>query len=288
MIFLPRFPVKTLVSIGLTLLILTSAQTVLATPTPARVVTMTYLKSEPGKLDQLERYVRSNWFAMDAEAVRQGLFVNYEWLDTGSDDGTWNALVMVTYNDERGFAGIEQRWAAIKAAHKEVRINGAGMKELGRVVESKILFERQPFLAKGMQTANLSAAPASQSSPPMSPVDVSGARQAVEEYFRAVDSGKAENVRDTFWPSGRFEGVSKGTLISMSGEEFATKNFKGQPPSYVNNVKRTIEWINVSGPAGVARVKIEIGTTTVYFDYFILYRVNGVWKIGLKAFANPE
>ena len=271
----------------MTLLTLSVPVTGLASPTQARVVTMTYLKSEPGKLDQLERYVRANWFAMDAEAVRQGLFVSYEWLDTGSDDGAWNALVMVTYNDERGFAGIEQRWAAIKAAHKERRINGAGMKQLGRVVETKTLFERQPFLAKGMQTANLSDAPGSHSLP-TSPVDLLGARQAVEEYFRAADSGKAENVRDVFWPSGRFEGVSKGTLISMSGEEFATKNFKGQPPSYINNVKRTIEWVNVSGPAGVARVKIEIGTTAVYFDYFILYRVNGVWKVGLKAFANPD
>ena len=287
MIFAPRFSFTTLVSIGLTLLIIAGSQAALAGPTPARVVTMTYLKSEPGKLDQLELYVRSNWFVMDAEAVRQGLFVSYEWLDTGSDDGAWNALVMVTYNDERGFAGIEQRWAAIKAAHKEVRINGAGMRELGRVLETKTLFEREPFLAKSTQTAKSGDATAGLNPPTQSAMDMTDARQAVENYFRAADSGDPEKVRNTFLPSGRFEGVGEGKLISMSAEEFAAKNFTGQPPGYVNNVNRTTEWVNVSGPVAIARVKVEIGAAA-YFDHFILYRVNGAWKIGVKASASPE
>ena len=45
----------------------------------ARVVTLTHLKARPGRLAQLERFVRANWFAMDEIAVEQGLFVSYEW-----------------------------------------------------------------------------------------------------------------------------------------------------------------------------------------------------------------
>ena len=111
----------------------------------ARVVTLTYLKSQPGRLAQLERFVRANWFAMDALAVQRGLFVDYGWLDSGSDDGPWNAIVMVTYNDDKGFEGIQQRWAAIKAAHKEVRPDDLGFRDLGRVLETNNLFERAPF-----------------------------------------------------------------------------------------------------------------------------------------------
>jgi hypothetical protein len=123
-----------------------------STPAPAtatadaRVVTMTYLKSAPGKLSQLERYVRANWFAMDEVAVKRGLFVSYLWLDTGSDEGPWNAIVMVTYRDTKGFAGIEKDWREIKAAHREVLIDGAKQADLGRVVESREFFERKPFV----------------------------------------------------------------------------------------------------------------------------------------------
>lgn len=114
----------------------------------ARVVTQTYLKSQPGRLAQLERFVRANWFAMDALAVQQGLFVDYGWLDSGIDEGPWNAVVVVTYNDDKGFEGIQPRWAAIQAAHQEVRPDGLGLRDLGRVLETRNLFERAPFAAR--------------------------------------------------------------------------------------------------------------------------------------------
>jgi hypothetical protein len=113
-----------------------------------RVVTLTYLHAKPGRLAQLERFVRANWFAMDEVAVQQGLFVSYEWLDTGSDEGPWNAIVMVTYNDEKGFEGIQQRWATIQSAHQEVRPDAMGMRDLGQVLETRKVLEREPFTSK--------------------------------------------------------------------------------------------------------------------------------------------
>lgn len=118
----------------------------------ARAVTLTFLQSRPGQLALLERFVRANWFAMDEVAVQQGLFVAYEWLDTAGDDGPWNAIVVVTYQDRNGFVGIRDRWALIKAAHDEVRPDGLPMKDLGRVVDSKTLFERAPFVSKRSTT----------------------------------------------------------------------------------------------------------------------------------------
>ena len=115
------------------------------TAAASRTVTLTYLKAAPGRLAHLERYVRANWFAIDAAAVRQGLFVSYKWLDTGRDDGPWNALVIVTYNDDKGFAGIEERWNSIKPTHKEVRPDGLAFPDVGLVVEGQDLLERAPF-----------------------------------------------------------------------------------------------------------------------------------------------
>jgi len=131
----------------------------LAAPANARVVTMTYLKAVPGKLSQLERYIRANWFAMDEVAEKRGLFVSHLWLDTGSDEGPWNAIVMVTYRDARGFAGIEEEWREIRAAHREVLIDGAGLAALGRVVDSREFFEREPFVKAFPSSASIEGLP---------------------------------------------------------------------------------------------------------------------------------
>jgi Putative lumazine-binding len=116
--------------------------------------------------------------------------------------------------------------------------------------------------------------------------DLAAAREAVEAYFRAADSGRADNVRSVFLPAGRIEGVQRGAFLSWSADEFATRNFKGKPPASAATIQRTIEWLDISGPGAVARVTAKLGTNT-YTDYFILFKAEGEWKIGLKAFANP-
>lgn len=115
-----------------------------------------------------------------------------------------------------------------------------------------------------------------------------GARRAVERYFAAADSGDPHTVRDAFWSSGRVEGVLGGKFVSWTAEEFATRNFRGQPPANTAAITRTVEWLDISGPGAVARVKVNIAPDAEYWDYFILFEVDSVWKIGLKAFANPS
>jgi hypothetical protein len=54
-------------------------------------------------------------------------------------------VVIVTYNDDKGFAGIEERWGPIRSAHEEVRPDGLAWRDIGRVVETLNLLERAPF-----------------------------------------------------------------------------------------------------------------------------------------------
>lgn len=117
--------------------------------------------------------------------------------------------------------------------------------------------------------------------------EAAAVRMAVERYFQAADSGRADNVRSVFWRTGRVEGVAGKSFLSWSADEFATRHFRGQPKA-PSNLARTIEWLDVSGTGAVARVKITMGPETTYWDYFILHKMDGQWKIGLKAFANPE
>jgi hypothetical protein len=110
-----------------------------------RAVEYTYLKSLPGERENLKRFISANWFAMDAIAVSQGLMVSYQLLDTGSDDGPWNVVVAVTYPNSLGYSGIAPQFEKIRRAHQTVLIDGKGMRDLGKVIETRPLFEDVPL-----------------------------------------------------------------------------------------------------------------------------------------------
>lgn len=146
---------------------------------------------------------------------------------------------------------------------------------------------RQPFSATFAAAMLALSAPAAQPQPRQDGgPERAAVRAAVERYFQAADSGSADAVRGVFWPGGRVEGVVGGRLLSWSADEFATRNFRGQPRA-AQDVVRTIEWLDVSGTGAVARVEVTIAAQDTYWDYFLLHKQAGQWKIGLKAFANP-
>ena len=217
----------------------------------ARVVTMTYLKSAPGKLSQLERYVRANWFAMDKIAVEQGLFVSYLWLDTGSDEGPWNAIVMVTYRDAQGFAGIEHEWAGIKAAHSEVLIDGASQADLGRVVESREFFERAPFVNDVAAGLLPEGAPSDAHSR-----DDSAIREVVGKYFEAGITGSPELIREAFLPTARIEGLRGEQIVTWSLDDYA-RFFDGNPAPGAERIERTITSVAKHGNSAVVQLRLR-------------------------------
>ena len=112
-----------------------------AAPGSLRAVELTFLKSASGERERLKRYIVDNWFAMDAIAKAQGLMDAFTVWDTGSDEGPWNLLVSVTYRDSRGYAGITEAFEAIRRAHTEVRIDGKSLRDLGRIVDSRLVLE---------------------------------------------------------------------------------------------------------------------------------------------------
>jgi hypothetical protein len=132
----------------------------------------------------------------------------------------------------------------------------------------------------------VSFASAQTGSTPGTNPDATAARETIEAYFRAADSANADSVRGVFLPAGRIEGVLGGAFVSWTAEDFAKRNFNGELPTNAAKIQRTIEWLDVSGPGAVARVTIKTGPNSIYTDYFILFKVDGEWKVGLKAFAN--
>jgi hypothetical protein len=124
------------------LLALAASTPLAAQPVERRAVELTFLKSQPGQREQLKTFVAKNWFAMDQVAKDQGLLVAFTLLESGTDDGEWNVVVSVTYQNEKGYDGIAEAFERIRRAHTTVLVEGKGLRELGRIVESKRLYER--------------------------------------------------------------------------------------------------------------------------------------------------
>jgi hypothetical protein len=116
-----------------------------ATPAAAAAapaITWTYLKANPGDREHLADFLEANWLAMDAQAVEAGLFHSYRMLVNDQADGEWDVVVEVTYNDACGYACVAEAFDAIRARHAERRVDGRGLRELGRVLRTETVRDR--------------------------------------------------------------------------------------------------------------------------------------------------
>ena len=104
---------------------------------PTLHITQTYLRAAPGKRAQLIDYIERNWFAMDRIGVEQGLFTNYALLERGENsEADWDVIVTVGYPtiDGHDAPGVADAFRAIRAAHREILIDGQGLSALGAIV----------------------------------------------------------------------------------------------------------------------------------------------------------
>jgi hypothetical protein len=109
----------------------------------AMVYECTFLRALPDQLDRLKRFIRANWFAMDALAAKQGLMSSYRLLEPRLPQGggaveprDWDLLVMVGYPTSGGYADIAEAFEAIRRAHATVPIDGLGFRALGQIVRT--------------------------------------------------------------------------------------------------------------------------------------------------------
>lgn len=100
-------------------------------------VTHTYLRAAPGKRAALISYIERNWFVMDHIGIEQGLFTSYALLERADDsDADWDVIVAVGYPTAQGHdaPGVAQAFTKIRAAHRETKIEGLGLNQLGTIV----------------------------------------------------------------------------------------------------------------------------------------------------------
>ena len=110
-----------------------------------------------------------------------------------------------------------------------------------------------------------------------------GVRAAVEQYLRGHATGRADEMRKAFLPSAHIEGIREGKFVSWTVDEYVSR-FSGTPAAHEASRRRTIDTIDLSGTAAMARATLVHGTTT-FVDYFVLLKVDGEWRIANKVYS---
>lgn len=112
-------------------------------------------------------------------------------------------------------------------------------------------------------------------------------RQAIEHYFRGHATGQGEHFRKVFHPDAKLFAVRDGKYWQLTSEEYITRA-PGKPAADEAQRKRTVENVDVSGNAAIAKVVLDYPQTK-FTDYMSLLKIDGEWRIVNKTFyAEPK
>ena len=114
--------------------------------------------------------------------------------------------------------------------------------------------------------------------------DEAGVRAAINQYFRGHATASADEMRKAFLPTAHIEGNRQGRFVSWTVDDYVA-NFKGKPAADESSRKRTIDTIDISGTAAMAKATLVHGGTT-FTDYFVLLKVDDEWKIANKVYSS--
>lgn len=113
--------------------------------------------------------------------------------------------------------------------------------------------------------------------------DEQAIRATLQQYFRGHATNGSAEMRKAFLPTAHIEGIRDGRFVSWTVDEYCAL-FKGKPAADEQSRTRTIDSVDISGTAAMAKATLVHGATT-FADYFVLLKVDGEWKIANKVYA---
>jgi Putative lumazine-binding len=116
--------------------------------------------------------------------------------------------------------------------------------------------------------------------------DETAVRQAIEHYFRGHATGQGEHFRKVFHPESKLFAVREGKFWQLTSEEYITRA-PGKAPADEAQRKRSVESVDVSGNAAVAKVVLDYPNVK-FTDYMSLLKIDGEWKIVNKTFHSEQ
>lgn len=117
--------------------------------------------------------------------------------------------------------------------------------------------------------------------------ETDAAKIPLNNYLQAQATGNGELIRKAFFKDARIMAFRDEKLTNLSVEEFAAR-FTGKAAEDEAKRKRSIESLEISGSAGVAKIVLDYPTVK-FVDYMSLLKIDGEWKIVNKSFyAEPK
>ena len=117
--------------------------------------------------------------------------------------------------------------------------------------------------------------------------DKDAVRIPLENYIKGHATGDGEYMRKAFHTEGNLIFIREGNFSTRSFAEYIG-GFSGKPAADEASRKRSIESVDVSGNAAVAKIILDYPATR-FVDYMSLLKINGEWKIVTKIFyAEPK
>ena len=113
------------------------------------------------------------------------------------------------------------------------------------------------------------------------------ARVPLENYIKGHATGDGEYMRKAFHTEGNLIFIRDGKFTTRSFADYIG-GFTGKPADDEASRKRSIDSIDVSGNAAVAKIVLDYPAVRL-IDYMSLLKINGEWKIVTKIFyAEPK
>lgn len=104
----------------------------------------------------------------------------------------------------------------------------------------------------------------------------------LEAYIRAHASGERRYVHEAFRPDARIIGGK----VNLSVDEFATR-FDGKPAADEAQRRRSIEVLDLTGDAAVAKITLDYPDMK-FTDHMALLKKDGRWLIANKTFNTEK
>lgn len=114
--------------------------------------------------------------------------------------------------------------------------------------------------------------------------DEAGVRKAIDYYLQGHATGDGEHHKKAFHPEAKLFWIRDGQFAQRTSAEYIAGS-SGKPAADEAQRKRSIEMIDITGNAAVAKVVLDYPHTR-FTDYMSLLKIDGEWKIVNKTFVS--
>ena len=112
--------------------------------------------------------------------------------------------------------------------------------------------------------------------------DEAGVRKALEYYLQGHATGNGENHKKAFHPEAKLFWIREGQFAQRTSADYIAGS-PGKPAADEAQRKRSIEMIDITGNAAVAKIVLDYPNAKLT-DYMSLLKIDGEWKIVNKIF----